>query len=121
MFAAPMNIRAITLVVREPPACSFYGLAAAALLVELGPSMLVSGMTSPRDSRCVISSGGVLSSSNCVAAVPSGDGREIYSWAPGGSLQSAAEEGSAITYPVSSIDQLRLYRAGVFWIDWIKG
>jgi hypothetical protein len=72
-----MNIRASTIVMREPLAWSFYGLAAAALLVDLGPSMLVSGMTSLRDSRCVISSGGVLYSSNCFAAVPSGDGREI--------------------------------------------
>jgi hypothetical protein len=103
--------------------------AAAALLVEPGPSMLVSGMTSPRDSRCVISSGGVLSSSSCVGAISSGDGREIFSWTPGGSLQSAAEEGScvslledgslglascrsAITFQVSSIDQLTLPQLG---------
>jgi hypothetical protein len=129
MFAAPMNIRAITIVMREPRAWNFYGLAAAALLVEPGPSMLVSGMTSSRDSRCVISSGGVLSSSSCVAAISSGDGREIFSWSPGGSLQSAAEEGScvslledgslglascrsAITFQVSSIDQLALPKLG---------
>ena len=48
MLAAPVNIRAITIVMGELRAWIFDGLAAAALLVEPGPSMLVSGMTSPR-------------------------------------------------------------------------
>ena len=85
MLAAPMNILAITIVMREPQAWN----------VEPGPSMLVSGVTSPRDSRCAISSG-VLSSS-CAGAISSGDGRGIF---------SACR--TAMTFQVGSIDQLTL-------------
>jgi hypothetical protein len=81
MLAALVHIRAITVVMCEHRAWN----------VEPGPSMLVSGVTSPRDSRCVVSSG--VPSSSCVGAISSGDGRDIFSaWR------------SAMTFQVSSIE-----------------
>jgi len=78
-FARPTSVRAVTVLMRGPRNWGFFGISSAALLADMGPSMLVSGSTSAQ-SGCVVrdASEDQVFLAPCLDAIATGLGKEIF-------------------------------------------
>jgi hypothetical protein len=97
LFDAPMNVKALTIVMRSPMPWAYFGISDAALLVEPSfPSMLVgSSASASGEEMCVVASGPSVAMAPCLGAIAAGDGAEIFQFS-NGALQSVASK-SCIT------------------------
>ena len=95
MFPEPRNVMAISVLMRNPQLWRFMGITNAALLVEPGPFMLVSGVPAPDGELCVVARNGALEVQPCLAAIVAGDGAEVFSFGVGGELVSASSSACA--------------------------
>merc|ERR1712039_81664 len=88
-FEQAVPVRSLTVLMRGPRSWNYFGLNGIALLTEPGPIMLVSGMTAAAGERCIVSTNGGLSLGQCVDAIASGTGEEVFRLSEGGLLMSA--------------------------------
>ena len=95
MFPEPRNVMAVSVLMRNPQLWRFMGITNAALLVEPGPFMLVSGVPAPDGELCVVARNGALEVQPCLAAIVAGDGAEVFSFGVGGELVSASSSACA--------------------------
>ncbi len=89
MFAEPRNVMAVSILMRKPQRWRFMGITNAALLVEPGPFMLVSGVAAPDGELCVVARTGRLEVEPCLSAIVAGDGAEVFGSGVDGELVSA--------------------------------
>lgn len=90
MLGAPVGIKVLTLVLRQARPWKFFGLNAIDLIVEPGPVLLVSGVTSPNGFQCVVVGGGEGAAlRSCADAVADGAGDEVFVATPEGMLKTA--------------------------------
>lgn len=80
MFDLPQNVHAVTLVMRGPVPWGYFGLNSVALLVAPGPTMLVSGRASEEGELCLAATATGVALSDCLGAIASGLGNEVFSW-----------------------------------------
>ena len=95
MFPEPRNVMAVSVLMRDPQLWRFMGITNAALLVEPGPFMLVSGVPAPDGELCVVARNGALEVQPCLAAIVAGDGAEVFSFGVDGELVSVSSSACA--------------------------
>lgn len=95
MFAEPRNVMAVSVSMRDPQRWRFMGITNAALLVEPGPFMLVSGVAAPDGELCVVARTGRLEVEPCLSAIVAGDGAEVFSSGADGELVSTPSNACA--------------------------
>ena len=95
MFPEPRNVMAISVLMRNPQLWRFMGITNAALLVEPGPFMLVSGVPAPDGELCVVARNGALEVQPCLAAIVAGDGAEVFSFGVDAELVSVSNSACA--------------------------
>lgn len=86
LFDVPLNVKALTIVMRSPMPWSYFGISDVSLLVEPSfPSMLVGGAGSPgREEMCIIARGSVAAMAPCLSAIAAGAGAEVFEFSNGG-------------------------------------
>jgi len=78
MFDAPRSVQALTVAMRSPMPWGYFGLNDVALLVEPGPTLVVSGSSSPEGEVCLVSTISGIETQGCLEAIAAGDGREVF-------------------------------------------
>jgi len=93
LFDSPVDVKALTVVMRSPMPWAYFGISDVALLVEPSfPSMLVgSAASTTGEEMCVVASGSAVAMAPCLGAIAAGDGSEIFQFADG-ALQNAASK-----------------------------
>ena len=91
LFDSPLNVKALTIVMRSPMPWSYFGISDVSLLVEPSfPSMLVgSAPSASGEEMCVVASGSSVAMAPCLSAIAAGDGSEIFQF-KNGALQNVA-------------------------------
>jgi len=86
LFDAPLNVKALTIVMRSPMPWSYFGISDVSLLVEPSfPSMFVGGAVSASgEEMCIVASGSVVAMAPCLSAIAAGDGAEVFEFSNGG-------------------------------------
>merc|ERR1712032_1520355 len=74
----------------------YFGLNAAALLSVDGPSMVVSGGTSPGGEACLTLVDGSIALKPCIEVIATGSGGGLFQFTETGLLKSMSEEGSCV-------------------------
>jgi len=93
MFEMPVNVKAVSIMMRSPLSWGYYGINSAVLISEPGPVMLVSGVTSPSGEQCVVTNeDDSVSVVSCLSGIASGDGREVFSLDDDGQIKSVARD-----------------------------
>ena len=93
MFDASLPVAAVTVVMRHPRAWKYFGLNHLGLIVRPGPTMFISGATSPSGPLCLASSRKQYDVSliRCFDAITSGGGDEVFVLGDDGTLSSATD------------------------------
>ena len=93
MFDSSLPVVTVTVVMRNPREWKYFGLNNVGLIVEMGPTMFVSGATFPSGPLCLVSSRKQydVSLTPCFDAIASGNGKEIFVRADDGTLSSATD------------------------------
>ena len=79
MFDSVQTVKSLTIVMKAPMPWGYFGLNDVSLITSGGESfMVISGATSVSGERCLTGDGGELSVENCLDAVASGDGRDVF-------------------------------------------
>jgi len=87
MFDSARNVRAVTIAMRGPKEWSYFGINEAVLIAAGNePFMLISGVTSEPDEQCLTAQGSGVGVSSCIAAIASGQGREVFQFNSDGQL-----------------------------------
>ena len=91
LFDSPVNVKALTIVMRSPMPWSYFGISDVSLLVEPSfPSMLVgSAASASGEEMCVVARGSSVAMAPCLSAIAAGDGSDIFRFS-NGALQNAA-------------------------------
>lgn len=95
MFEAPVAVAAVTVVMRQPRAWGYFGLNSASMIALPGPSLVVSGATSPSE-LCLVGASD-LYLTPCVAAMSAGAGQEVFVLTEDGLLTSALDSDACVT------------------------
>lgn len=72
MFEKPRRVKAVTVVMRSPQSWGYFGINDISLMAQPGASMLVSG------ELCLVARGSALSADQCLDAIASGSGAEVF-------------------------------------------
>ena len=88
MFDAPLEVKALAVVMRSPKPWGFFGINDLTTLVQPGPSMLVSGSADGAD-RCLVADGEAVGVRGCLDAIASGSGAEVFAFNSASQLVSA--------------------------------
>merc|ERR1719442_264885 len=77
---------------RSPKSWGYFGLNNVALLVEPGPTMLVAASSPGAGERCVVSTSDSVGSEDCLQALATGAGSEIFLWNDESQIVSILED-----------------------------
>jgi len=93
LFDAPVNVKALTIVMQSPMPWSYFGISDVSLLVEPSfASMFVGGAGSAGgEEMCIVASDAVVAMAPCLGAIAAGDGAEIFEFA-NGALRNVASK-----------------------------
>lgn len=91
MFDAPRHVKAVAITMRSPQSWGYFGINSAALVVEPGPFMLVSGITSLDGEQCLVTGASGITLEPCLEAVAAGDGREVMQFDKDGQIMSMVD------------------------------
>ena len=85
LFDVPLNVKALTIVMRSPMPWSYFGISDVSLLAAPSfPSMLVSGAGSAGgEEMCIVAQGSVVAMAPCLSAVAAGDGADVFEFSDG--------------------------------------
>lgn len=89
MFDAPRRVKSLVVVMRSPKAWGFFGINDISLLVQPGPSMLVSGASADAQELCLVAEGSKVGVHSCLGAIAAGSGAEVFSLSHSSQLVSA--------------------------------
>ena len=92
MFNAAVNVKMFTLVLRKPRPWIFYGINVLELIVEPGPVLLVSGVSTSDGFQCVLdggAEGAILRS--CVGSIAEGGVENMFLSGPEGMLKTVTD------------------------------
>ena len=78
MFDTTHEVKALSIVMRDPMSWQYFGINDVTLIVEPYAFMMVSGATGPTGERCLVAHGAGLAMEPCLSAIAAGDGREIF-------------------------------------------
>jgi len=90
LFDAPRGVKALAVVMRSPKAWGFFGINDISLLVQPGPAMLVAASTANAGEHCLVADVNDVRASDCLDAISSGTGSEIFDLSITSQLVSAA-------------------------------
>merc|ERR1711920_793400 len=88
MFEFPKRVKSLSVVMRSPREAGFFGITAISLLVQPGPSMLVSDAAAQVEDSCLVAAAGEAKAQGCVAAIAEGSGAEVFSFSLSSQLVS---------------------------------
>ena len=89
MFATPVSVKAVKVLMRGAKPWGYFGLSTVAAVAAPYSFMLVSGAAAIHE-QCVVSTPAGLSAKPCVDAIVAGDGHEVFALTSAGSLQDVA-------------------------------
>ena len=90
MLRAPTAVKAVAVAMRSPQPWQYFGISGAAVLAEPAAFMLVGGVSAPTGETCLAARSDVARPESCLSAIAAGDGREVFTMAPGGQIRSSA-------------------------------
>jgi len=89
MFDVPRSVKSLVVVMRSPKAWGFFGINDISLLVQPGPSMLVTGASADAQEVCLVAEGSKVGVQSCLGAIAAGSGAEVFSLSHSSQLVSA--------------------------------
>ena len=89
MFATPVSVKAVKVLMRGAKPWGYFGLSTVAAVAAPYSFMLVSGAAAIHE-QCVVSTPAGLSAKPCVDAIVAGDGHEVFGLTSAGSLQDVS-------------------------------
>ena len=89
MFATPVSVKAVKVLMRGAKPWGYFGLSTVAAVAAPYSFMLVSGAAAVHE-QCVVSTPAGLSAKPCVDAIVAGDGYEVFGLTSAGSLQDVS-------------------------------
>ena len=89
MFDSPRRVKSLIVVMRSPKAGGFFGVIDISLLVQPGPSMLVSSASADAQELCFVADGSGVGVRSCLGAIAGGSGAEVFSLSHSSQLVSA--------------------------------
>ena len=112
MFATPVSVKAVKVLMRGAKPWGYFGLSTVAAVAAPYSFMLVSGAAAIHE-QCVVSTPAGLSAKPCVDAIVAGDGHEVFALTSAGSLQDVA--GRCVALEAGKVEFRQCSNVGGVW------
>ena len=112
MFATPVSVKAVKVLMRGAKPWGYFGLSTVAAVAAPYSFMLVSGAAAIHE-QCVVSTLAGLSAKACVDAIVAGDGHEVFGLTSAGSLQDVS--GRCVALEAGKVEFRQCSNVGGVW------
>ena len=112
MFATPVSVKAVKVLMRGAKPWGYFGLSTVAAVAAPYSFMLVSGAAAIHE-QCVVSTPAGLSAKPCVDAIVVGDGHEVFGLTSAGSLQDVS--GRCVALEAGKVEFRQCSNVGGVW------